>query len=134
MIFEIYSSLKLSQIAADFSRHYPYLKIEFFKKSHQWHEFTPVHNRVEQALTVSDISSHSAVVEIEIHFWNKVGTVEQIFKNKAGINIQIFRKYKDSWIQTVGTDDLTLEEQNDIGRRDSEHVNYLNNIEIEKRV
>ena len=134
MIFEIYSSLKLSQIAADFSRHYPYLKIEFYKKSHHWHEFTPIHTMVDHSLSVSDITSHTGNIEIEIHFWNKVGTIEQVFKNKAGINIQIFRKFKDSWIQTVGTDDLTLEEQNDIGRRDSEGFDFLKNIEMEKRI
>jgi hypothetical protein len=120
MILEVEGFSKLSDISDLFSHYYPFLKIEFFDLPHNWHESSSLKNMIPKTKLVSEVTSLDLVVQIEVHFWNKTGTVEQMFKNKAGLNIQIFRKYNNSWIQTVGTDELTLEEQNNIGRKDSE--------------
>ena len=46
--------------------------------------------------------------------------MEQDFRNSYGLNVQIFRHHGDKWIQTMGKDELTLEEQNEIGRNATE--------------
>lgn len=120
MILEVEGFSPLSNIAKVFSGYYPFLKIEFFDGPHDWHENSLKKNLLPVSKLVSEVTLLSSPVQIEVHFWNKTGTVEQMFKNKTGLNIQIFRKKNDKWIQTVGTDDLTLEEQNNIGRKDSE--------------
>ena len=120
MILEVDGLSKLSDISDPFSHYYPFLKIEFFKVDHNWHEISEMKNVISKTTSVSELTTLDLPVQIEVHFWNKTGTVEQMFKNKAGLNIQIFRKKNGNWIQTVGTDDLTLEEQNNIGRNDSE--------------
>jgi hypothetical protein len=36
-----------------------------------------------------------------------------------GLYTQIYRKYHDRWVQTVGSDELTLAEQNALGQADA---------------
>jgi hypothetical protein len=40
-----------------------------------------------------------------------VEEIEGIFNNKFGLNIQLFRKLGNVWIETVNTDNWTLKEQ-----------------------
>ena len=71
---------------------------------------------------------------IEIHFWQKVGLIEKIFKNKFGLFVQVFRQHGDKWIQSVGTDELTLEQQNEAGSAATREFiqDGMNRIEVEK--
>jgi len=52
------------------------------------------------------------------------------------LNVQIFRRQDDRWIQTAGSDGLTLGEQNEIGYKETEKVLHgrENPIETEKRL
>ena len=59
---------------------------------------------------------------IEIHSWRKTGMVEQELRKRFGLHVQIMRKHGDSWIQTAGTDELTLEEQNEIGQNATQDI------------
>ena len=122
MIIEINKKTKLSQLAEAFNKYYPFLKIEFFSDVHQRQEASDSNNLIFKYLTVEDITPLHHNVFIEIHFWNKTGTVELAFKQKAGLNVQVYRRNGDKWIQTSGTDELTLEEQNSIGKMHSEDI------------
>ena len=46
----------------------------------------------------------------------KVGTFEQIMFDMFGLNVQVFRKSYNEWLQTWSTDMWSLEEQNRRGR------------------
>ena len=48
---------------------------------------------------------------MEIKSWYQTGRVEQDFKKLFGLNAQIFRKENGKWRQTIASDDLTLQEQ-----------------------
>ncbi len=120
MILDIDRSSTLSEIASVFSGYYPFLKLEFFELSHNLEESSSNANILPKSKLVSEITLLNSPVQIEVHFWNKTATVEQMFKNKVGLHVQVFRKFGETWIQTAGTDDLTLEEQNSIGKKESE--------------
>ena len=47
----------------------------------------------------------------EINETLKVQQVEDKFKNELNLNVQIFRKTGDVWLQTTSTDEWTLLEQ-----------------------
>ena len=71
-----------------------------------------------------------------IHSWHKVGDIEQKLRKLYSLNIQIFYHQGDRWIQTAGTDDITLSEQNEVGRKVTENMLHgrENPIEREKRL
>ena len=48
---------------------------------------------------------------MEIKSSDKVGDVEQKLKKMFDLNVQIFRKENDCWIQTTSTDGFTLERE-----------------------
>ena len=120
MVLEIDDRRRLSEIADIFSAYYPFLKLEFYKHPHQWQEESELNDIIPQNTLIGDVRNIHKMTSVDIYFWNKVGTIEQAFKNKAGLNIQIFRRHSSKWIQTLGTDEITLEEQNNIGRKATE--------------
>lgn len=62
--------------------------------------------------------------KVEILANMTVNELEQLFKTKFGLNIQIFRKSGNSWLETTVTDNWTLEKQNEEGEE-------LNNLAFE---
>lgn len=133
MIIEIYDSQQLKEISRLFSNIYPFLKLEFYSKSHLWQEDSGIANKLDDGMTISEVSkkkNHTGYMEI--HFWQKTGIVERYLKNRFGLNAQIFRLHGEEWIQTVGTDELTLEQQNEIGRNATYEYMHGNEIQFEK--
>ncbi len=132
MIIEIYDTQKLVEINNLFNNIYPFLKIEFYRRPHDWQAFSSLSDLLEDDLTVGEVSRkkhHTGFVEI--HFWQKTGVIERYFKNRFGLNIQIFRQHADKWVQTVGTDELTLEQQNEVGRNATYELMHSNTMKFE---
>jgi len=113
MIITISSTKTIKDVQGEFNAIFPYLKIQFFRKSH--HEFEGSHkkdilpeNTVLYALSTSDgiltINKDQTVTE-----------VESLFKKHFGLNVQVFRKSGSSWLETTVTDGWTLEKQNQEG-------------------
>lgn len=116
MILEISSSKTIGDIRKEFSDCYPFLCIEFFSEPHRVGETTSNENRLPHSKLLSEIFKQHKPGELEIHSRKKTGIVEQEFQKIFGLNVQIFRMQGKNWIQTAGTDELTLDEQNEIGR------------------
>jgi hypothetical protein len=127
MHIEIRDNKTIDEIRTDFSVHYPFLKIEFYDETHRPHEKSlPVH-LIKHNKTIGEIRKKHRLSTIEIYPWQKTRVVEQNFRKHFGLNVQIFRMQGNGWVQIVGSDELTLEEQNEISRKDSE--NYIHNSE-----
>lgn len=117
MIIEINDTQTLAAVNEAFSEQYPFLVIAFFDSPHQWQEKSSPEHRLSYDKKIGEIrKKHHHPGAIEIHSWQKTGIIEQEFRKRFGLNVQILRRHGDSWIQTAGTDELTLEEQNEIGR------------------
>ncbi|OIR03447.1 hypothetical protein GALL_145190 [mine drainage metagenome] len=104
--------LRISQIQEAFSSEFPYLKLEFSKKSPQ---ATPL--AVKQPLiNVDKTLSESRTIfkdgKIEIVPTMTVSELEQKFNDIYGLSTQVFRKSGNIWLVTTITDKWTLEEQN----------------------
>jgi hypothetical protein len=136
MIIEINPNKKLKDINSAFSNAYPFLKIEFFSKSHKWQEPSSVLQLLQQDQTVSEVT-HSLLCSgfIEIHYWQKTGVIEMMFLQQFNLSVQVYRKNGDNWIQTSGTDELTLEEQNEEGMKNSQlHGGFARTADMEKNI
>lgn len=132
MILEIDGTKKIEDIRKEFSTFYPFLSIEFFDKPHQVGEITSDKHLLPHNKTIQDIRKRHNPGMLEIHSWHKTGIVEQEFKKLYGLNVQILRRQGDIWIQTAGTDELTLEEQNEIGRNATQDMLHGTDRSFEK--
>lgn len=115
---KIYSSRKLSEIKEEFSAAYPYLKLEFFKVPHHDQEPTAKKAMIKADHAVSEISEIEIENEGEIDLSGSmtVNELESLFREEYGINVQVFRRSGNVWLETSSTDDMTLDEQNELGQ------------------
>jgi hypothetical protein len=136
MIIEINPNKKLKDISLTFARAYPFLKLEFFSKSHKWQESSSVLQLLQQDQTVSEVTYNSLCSRfIEIHYWQKTGAIEMMFLTQFNLYVQVYRKNGDNWIQTSGTDELTLEEQNEAGMKASTiYGGFARIADVEKKI
>jgi hypothetical protein len=104
-------------VQQDFSRVYPYLKIEFFRKNglHKDQALKQNQIRHDQQLRLAngrDIHKGDLVIEDMM----SVADLEKAFMNKFGLLTQVFRRSGNIWLETSITDGWSLRQQNALGR------------------
>lgn len=124
MIIEIDDTKTIDTITKEFSDSFPFLKIEFFDEPHAWQQPSSIHYLLPKEKKIAEIRKKQTPAVMEIHSWQLTGVVEQEFKKIFGLNIQVFRHHGAEWIQTAGTDDLTLEQQNEIAANATQELMY----------
>ena len=132
MTIKIDDTKHIEKISQLFNRYFPFLKLSFYTKSHDNQEESLANQQITQNKRISEIRKSHFSGNIQLHYWQKTGSVEQEFKDRFGLFVQIFRRHGSSWIQTVGTDDLTLEEQNEIGMIKTEDLLHGTNRKFEQ--
>lgn len=116
MQLTIHDSYKLSEIREEFSRHFPYLKLEFFSFAAGEKKIFSEKNLVTDGTKLlGDVRHFHNFGHLSINGHQKVGTLEQNFLKTFGIDVQVFRKSGKVWLQTTDTDNWTLAEQNKKG-------------------
>ncbi|OQP48928.1 hypothetical protein [Niastella populi] len=104
-------------VQQDFSRIYPYLKIEFFRMNGLNKELALKQNQIrhDQQLRLAkgrDIHKGDLVIEDAM----SVLDLEKAFMSKFGLLTQVFRRSGNIWLETSITDGWSLKQQNDLGR------------------
>lgn len=126
MILFIEPETSLNTLQQSFHQVYPFLSIRFYKENlndsgsreRVW---------IDEKLRLREVSKRSNLHGvIELHYWDKVSTVEQVFHKLIGLGVQVFRKQGLDWIDTSGSDTMTLEQQNELGMESSKAL--LNGI------
>jgi hypothetical protein len=117
MILHIDDRYKVGDLQDRFSECFPFLKIEFYRNSHKWKQHSSLSDLIQPAETIGSIRKNHEQGILEIKSWYQTGRVEKDFKEKFGLNVQIYRKRSNGWTQTISTDNLTLREQHDIAAR-----------------
>ncbi len=130
MKIKINNSTTVNDVQQQFQKAYPYLKIEFADKSHEFGETTKTKHWYDKSFKLSAISKKLNADTIGVQGWKKTGDVEEEFKTKFLLFPQIYRREGSQWIQTAGTDVFTLDEQNEIGKKSME--NPSDNLWIER--
>jgi len=100
------------QIQEEFGSRYPFLKLEFFKNAHSVYEGSTKREMVYKR----QLTHLHKVGEIVLNDEMTVGELEQQFKEKFDLNVQVFRKHGNSWIETTVTDNWSLQKQNEEGK------------------
>lgn len=99
-------------IQKEFNSKFPYLKLEFYSSQHNEGEGSPLQERLDPEQLLKNTRQTHTDGSIQVKENMKVSKLEQIFHDKFGLNVQVFRKSGNLWMQTTSTDHWTLAEQN----------------------
>ena len=111
MLLRIHDNLLIEDIQEHFSECFPHLKIEVYSTPHHWEKGSLQKDLISPKSLIGDIrKTHSGGI-MEIKSSDKVGDIEEKLKKMFDLNVQIFRKENDCWIQTTSTDGFTLERE-----------------------
>jgi hypothetical protein len=120
MKLQLNKESSIKSIQKEFSEHYPYLKVEFYKN----HSIGPRLLRA-QLLSASECSRKlDGTLNgnlININKSRTVAELEKDFERLLGFRVLVFRKTGKMWVETTLTDDWTLEDQNLEGEQLSRH-------------
>lgn len=103
---------KLREVKEEFHKKFTHLKIEFYSGSHQRGQGSHQSELLDPELTLGEVRTLHNEGDLRIDPHLAVGEFEQKFLAKYGLNVQVFRKSGNLWMQTTATDSWTLAEQN----------------------
>ena len=118
MLLNIHDNLLLEDIQENFSNSFPSLKIEFYHHPHHWKKGSVPQDKIDAKMRVSDVRKKHNHGILEIKSTDTTGHIESLFKDRFGLNVQLFRKGKDCWIQTIAIDNYTLNQQSEFSNRE----------------
>ena len=101
-------------INKEFQKNFPYLKLEFYRRKHNIEESSYWEESLSGNTLLKEIKGNLLPGMITISPLDTVAELEQRFQKNFGLPVQVYRKTRDVWLETVQTDDLTLESQNNI--------------------
>ncbi len=111
MKIDIQDNRTIEEIKADFSAHFPGLKIEFVSHSHSDGEGSAKGDIVKGNPKLWELRKFHTEMAIQIDENWKVAELEGLFRDRFGLFIQVFRKSGKVWLETVNTDSWTLKQQ-----------------------
>lgn len=114
-MFTIQEGMSLFNVQKAFHAAFPYLKLEFFKYYHKAHGASAKKDLLKTDFTLQARTSGPHEPEIAVSAEMSVEALEQLFQERFGLSVQVFRKFGKTWLETTLTDDWTLKKQNDEG-------------------
>lgn len=109
----ISDQITIGELQEEFSTLFPGLKIEFYKTKHQHYMPSPKNELLDALSKIGDIRKVHTEGLLNICPLMRVVDFEDEMKKIYGLNIQVFRKSIDIWLQTSSTDDWSLAKQNE---------------------
>ena len=106
---------KIFAIQEEFNTTFPYLKLEFFSKSHKPGGASPKTLIKNNSITLGECRTVHHKGDITIIPEMTVFDLEQNLSDVYGLGVQVFRKSGKTWLETTVTDNWTLAEQNKQG-------------------
>ena len=108
----ITKSTTLSEIQDVFHVVFPHLKIAFYASPHASGEGSGAREQLADTKTVGQLTDLREPVAIDLDGDMKISTFEQEMVKRCGLNVQVFRRSANLWLQTTRTDNWTLHEAN----------------------
>jgi hypothetical protein len=115
MELHVYKNTTLQEAKAQFSRHFPFLKLEFFVYRHHSEEDFHLTKDVYKGLYTDESSDFFKEGTIYFSPSATVAELEQVFQIELGLAAKVFRRTSDGWIDTTQTSHLSLGRQNNMG-------------------
>lgn len=100
------------EIQEEFTKMFPFLKIEFFLKMLPPSVISSHKPLKYNSTTIGDYSENNKESSIIITPQMTVSNLEQCFNAEYGISVKVYRNSWRVWLEATVTDGWTLEEQN----------------------
>ena len=114
MTIEISKNKTIAEVQDNFSELYPFLKLDFYKKSNGRLGSVVKQKLVKTVLLNNAGNGREGVMEIADSM--TVGQLEKSFYDRFGMVVQVSRKSGTLGLETTMTDSWTLGQQNEHGR------------------
>ena len=121
-ILTLKGNTKLDEIKTGFNKAFPYLQLEFFKSDHQISEASSKKEMIKGNPEINAIRKSAHEGNVEVTPMMTVSQLEMLFRDKYGLNVQVFRKSGKVWLETSATDNMSLKGQNELGKEKSTPV------------
>lgn len=110
----------IEQLQAEFRRQFPYLKIVFYQTANDATAGIGSRHELADHLTIAQLRAQPTNEQhLSITSQTLVRELEDGFLTHYGLHVQVFRKSRKIWLQTISTDDWSLADQNERGREAS---------------
>lgn len=104
-----------AEMIESFVTDFPYLKIVFYKKSHDHFHGSQKKDEITENVSLGSLNPNLQDGKVEWRGDMSVDSLESYMEGSFGLHVQVFRKAGDIWLQTSKTDHWTLDEQNKNG-------------------
>ena len=124
MKLQINKSTTIAEVQTEFSKLFPFLKIEFFTRPREadgslWSKHM-VFNHNKTMDEVGQLKADNNTIEISPSM--TVNAFEQNLQKDFGLSVQVFRKSMGSWIATTESDSWTFAVQNEKGEEAATNI------------
>jgi hypothetical protein len=117
MILQINDTTLIRELQWKFHQAFPFLKIEFFYHPYCCGGYAdPSDNKCHPDIPVSDTTQCSNPVIVKIQPWNRVGYIKETFEDSLGLYARVYYRHGYEWIESDDSDNICLEELNELGR------------------
>ena len=122
MLLHIDDHKTIGEIQDKFNECFPFLKINFYSKPHHFKKASDEKDLIHPAHKIGDVRNKHTIENMEIYSWNTVASIEQAFKAKYGLHVQILGKKRNEWVQTSETDNYSLKDLSDMAMHASHSI------------
>ena len=122
MELKLFRNTVIRDLKRQFSKTFPYLKIEFFWQEHRPGEGSRLKQKIGDNVVLADINSIKKEGSFSFGAEIPVADFEQRLQKEYGLPVQVFRKAGEIWIETIQTDNLSLAKQNNMGESASQRI------------
>lgn len=122
----IAESKTIQEIQYEFHARFPGLKIEFYSSHHEAGKGSPIKEQLDPQRSLKSLRTKVSEADFLIKPEMTVAEFEQAFHDDFGLNVQVFRKSGNLWMQTTSTDGWTLASQNRKGGSSEQHYKEMN--------
>ena len=130
MIIRITQDTRIKSLQEKFRREFPFLKLGVIDFSYVPENGARTGRNKNPFISIFPQAGKEVTEGIlKIHPWSKTATVEKGFED-LGLLVRIMRRTAYTWMRTTETNELSLEEQNELGRRSVAH--YRNSLWMER--
>ncbi len=115
MKLNLQPDITTAELNTQFHSYFPFLKIEFFKNSHEENEPSQKKELIKENIPLMELTGKKKSGEFEFSPLTTVAEFEKRMHDDYGLNVQVFRQSGNVWLVTTVTDSLTLQSQNALG-------------------
>lgn len=114
MELRIHSDSTVGDLKSQFSALFPNLKLSVFKKTHRRLQPSPIAQLVTANTLLRKHAPKMRTGNFKFSPTTSVADFEQGLQREFDLSVQVFRRSGSSWIETIQTDNRSLQEQNEM--------------------